>query len=236
MKQSDALGPAAASIGALEDDLRRSMYLFIRRAGAPVSRDEAAAAVGISRKLAAFHLDKLVDKGLLSSHYARPPGRSGPGAGRSAKYYEPSEEQFDVSFPPRSYDVVGSILVDAIVASEDGTSPKEAANRIAFENGSALGQEVKRRSGLRPPGAERTLGIAEKVLQENGYEPYRDEVGALRLRNCPFHDLSRRAPELVCGLNKEFVEGLLRGLGNENVTAELDRRPGECCVRLQVPD
>ena len=235
MKSEDRLGSAAASIGALEDDLRRAMYLFIRREGRAVSRDEAAEAVGISRKLAAFHLDKLEDRGLLISHYARPPGRSGPGAGRSAKYYALSEEGFDVSLPQREYDVVGAILVDAIVASEDGSSAKEAASRIAFDKGHSLGQEVRKRTGLRPPGAERTLSVAESVLAENGYEPYRDEEGALRLRNCPFHDLSRRSPDLVCGLNKSFVEGLLRGLGNDTVGAELDRRPGECCVRLQAP-
>ena len=232
MKRKERLGPAAASIGALEDDLRRDMYLFIRQQGHPVSRDEAATAAGISRKLAAFHLDKLVDKGLLVSHYARPPGRTGPGAGRSAKYYEPSEDAIDVSLPPREYDVVGAILVDAIMAAEDGSSAREAAARIAYEKGVALGDEVKKRSGLRPSGEERAITIAESVLEENGYEPYRDEVGALRMRNCPFHDLSRRSPELVCGLNKSFVEGLLRGFGNETLIAELDRRPGECCVRL----
>ena len=62
----------------LADDLRRRMYEFIRRADGPVSRDEAAAAVGISRKLAAFHLDKLVDAGLLEARLR--PGRPGCGA------------------------------------------------------------------------------------------------------------------------------------------------------------
>jgi predicted ArsR family transcriptional regulator len=235
MSRDAALGPAAASIGALEDDLRRAMYLFIRQEGRAVTRDEAAAAVGISRKLAAFHLDKLEDKGLLVSHYARPPGRSGPGAGRSAKYYGISDEEIEVSLPAREYDVVGAILVDAIVASEGGGSAREAAARIAYEKGREVGEDVKKASGLRPPGAERALAVAESVLAENGYEPYRDEQDALRLRNCPFHDLSRRSPELVCGLNKSFVEGILNGLGNDSVTADLDRRPGECCVRLRKP-
>jgi predicted ArsR family transcriptional regulator len=75
------------AISALDDDLRRSMYLFIRGNGRPASREEVADAVGVSRKLAAFHLDKLVDRGLLVATYARPPGRTGRGAGRSAKYY-----------------------------------------------------------------------------------------------------------------------------------------------------
>lgn len=232
MERDERLGPAAASIGALEDDLRRQMYLFIRRAGHPVGRDEAAQVVGISRKLAAFHLDKLVEKGLLVTHYARPPGRSGPGAGRTAKYYEPAETEIDVSLPPREYDVVGEILVDAITTTTDGSSAQDAASRIAFDKGRSLGAEVRATSRLRPAGSERALSVAERVLSERGYEPYRDESGAIRLRNCPFHELSRRSTELVCGLNRAFVDGLLRGLGNESVVAELDRLPGECCVRL----
>jgi predicted ArsR family transcriptional regulator len=232
----DRLGTAAGSIGTLEDDLRRRMYFFIRKAGRPIARDEAAAEVGISRKLAAFHLDKLVEKGLLVAHYARPPGRSGPGAGRSAKYYEPSEAEFGVSLPHRGYDVVGTILVDAITQSDKGVSAKQAARSIAFERGRALGEQVRNSSKLRRPGSERALSVAEEVLEENGYEPYRDDSGSIRLRNCPFHELSRRSPELVCGLNREFIDGLLRGLGNESVTAELDPQPGQCCVRLHAPE
>ena len=58
------------AVAALEDQLRRGMYTYIRQAARPVSRDEAGGAVGISRKLAAFHLDKLVEAGVLSAHYA----------------------------------------------------------------------------------------------------------------------------------------------------------------------
>src|ERR671919_1152492 len=112
------LGLAAGSIGALEDDIRRALYLFARRHGRPVSREEAAAAVGISRKLAAFHLDKLVGRGLLTAHYARPPGRSGPGAGRSAKFYEPADLEIDVSIPERRYDLAGHLLLSAIRSEE----------------------------------------------------------------------------------------------------------------------
>src|SRR5512134_2826917 len=89
----------AEALGALEDELRRRLYLFVRTQGRPVNRDEAAAAEGISRKLAAFHLDKLVDRGLLTATYARPPGRGGRGAGRTAKYYQPSSREFHVTIP-----------------------------------------------------------------------------------------------------------------------------------------
>jgi predicted ArsR family transcriptional regulator len=62
---TSARDPAIRAVAALDDELRRGMYAFIRKARRPVTREEAAASVGISRKLAAFHLDKLVEVGLL---------------------------------------------------------------------------------------------------------------------------------------------------------------------------
>jgi predicted ArsR family transcriptional regulator len=209
------------------------MYVFIRRQGKPVSRDEAADHVGISRKLAAFHLDKLVERGLLTAHYARLPGRSGPGAGRSSKLYEPSDLEVDVSLPERRYDIVGEIMVETL-SSDSGDPPREVARRIAFEKGEAVGSEIRDRMRLRPPGSERTLSIAEETLSEYGYEPFRDGSGTVSLRNCPFHTLARQAPDLVCGLNREFIDGLLRGLGNDSVDAALEPTPGECCVKLRA--
>lgn len=226
------LDKGAGAIAALEDDLRRRMYVFIRAQGKPVSRDEAAEQVGISRKLAAFHLDKLVERGLLTAHYARLSGRGGRGAGRSSKLYEPSDLEVDVSIPERRYDIAGEIMVAAL--NEDSSeSPREVARRIAYDKGHAIGEEVKARLRLRPPGSERALAVAEETLATYGFEPYR--VGnQLALRNCPFHGLSRIAPELVCGMNREFIDGLLRGLGNDNVEAALEPTPGECCVKLRA--
>jgi predicted ArsR family transcriptional regulator len=226
------LGKGAGALGALEDDLRRRMYVFIRRQGRPVSRDEAAEHVGISRKLAAFHLDKLVERGLLTAHYARLPGRGGRGAGRSSKLYEVSDLEVEVSIPERHYDIVGEIMVAALT-EDSKESPREVARRIAYDRGHALGEEVKAELRLRPPGPERALAVAEETLSSYGYEPYRtgEEIS---LRNCPFHNLSRRSPDLVCGLNREFIDGLLRGLGNESVEAALEPTPGECCVKLRA--
>jgi hypothetical protein len=35
-------------------------------------------------------------------------------------------------------------------------------------------------------------------------------------------------------MNREFIDGFLRGLGNESVEAALEPTPGECCVKLRV--
>jgi predicted ArsR family transcriptional regulator len=229
------LETVAASLGALEDDVRRRMYLFIRAQARPVSRDEAAREAGISRKLAAFHLDKLVDRGLLKAHYARPPGRTGPGAGRPSKMYEPSGVELGASLPERRYDIVGEILVEAIHSRSPDESVNGAAHRVARETGHELGREVRRAGKLHPAGPERALSAARDVLRHHGFEPYESTAGELALRNCPFHALSQRSPELVCGLNQAFIDGLLRGLGNETVDAALEPEPGQCCVKLRAP-
>jgi len=47
--------------------------------------------------LAAFHLDKLLEQGLLDVEFRRISGRAGPGAGRPAKLYRLSARQLEVT-------------------------------------------------------------------------------------------------------------------------------------------
>jgi predicted ArsR family transcriptional regulator len=223
----------AEALGALEDELRRRLYVFVRSQGRPVNRDESASAAGISRKLAAFHLDKLVDRGLLTPTYARPPGRGGRGAGRSAKYYQPSNRQIDVTIPERRYDLLGSVFLRALRSQRQGEAGEEAARRAAGETGLEIGRAERQRLGIPPPGPERATAVTTQILEQTGYEPYRDERGYVRLRSCPFDELAEQARDLVCSMNARLVEGIVRGLDNETLGVVLEPVPGECCVRLE---
>lgn len=225
----------AKALGALEDELRRTLYVFVRAQGRPVSREEAAEGAGISRKLAAFHLDKLVDRGLLSHSYARPPGRGGRGAGRPAKYYEPSDREIGVTIPERRYDLIGSVFLRALRSKGRAEAGEEAARRAAGEAGLEMGRAERQRRGIAPPGPERAMAATAHVLDETGYEPYRDDRGCLRVRNCPFHALAEQERDLVCGMNQRLVEGIVRGLGNETLEVVSEPVHGECCVRVEPP-
>ena len=225
----------AEAIGALEDELRRNLYLFVRSAGRPVNRDEAAGATGISRKLAAFHLDKLVDRGLLTSSYARPPGRGGRGAGRTAKYYEPSDRRIDVTIPERRYDQLSEVLLRALRSRGHAETGEDAARRAAGEAGMEIGKAERKRLGISPPGPERALATTERVLETRGYEPFRDERGCVHLRSCPFHELAEQDRDLVCSLNGRLIEGIVRGLGNEKIDVRVEPATEECCVVLEPP-
>jgi predicted ArsR family transcriptional regulator len=223
-----------AAIAALNDPGRRRLYEVVRDAGHPVSRDEAAEKVGISRSLAAFHLDKLVDRGLLTFEYARPQGRSGPGAGRPSKMYSPSEVEVEVSIPERQYSVIGKLLVNSILAEPGQAARSDVAANVAAAEGRRVGQDVRAELRMRPPGTERALATVADVLRERGYEPYPVEDGSIRLRSCPFHQVARHAPELVCRMNREFIEGIVRGIGNQTLEASLEPTPGQCCVVLRA--
>ena len=224
--------PAIRAVAALEDELRRGMYGFIRGARRPVTRDEAAASVGISRKLAAFHLDKLVDAGVLRARYQAAGGIRK--AGRTPKVYEPSGTDIRISIPQRQHDILAGILLDAVLTEGQAESAHDAAMRVARDRGVDVG--ASERENARPGrlGAERALTLAAGILERYGFEPARPTPTCVRLRNCPFHPLAARAPELVCGMNHAFLAGLLTGLDAPAVEAVLDPRPGECCVELRA--
>jgi len=220
-------------VAALAEPLRRALYVYVSAQPAAVNRDQAAEAVGVARHTAKFHLDKLVEDGLLEVDFARPPGRGGPGAGRPAKLYRRSSRQFAVSIPERHYDLAGRLLAQAITdAQRDRVPVAEALARAARDAGRALGDEARRRAGKRPS-RSKMLAAAAGVLRDCGYEP-RAEGTQLTLANCPFHSLAQEYTDLVCGMNLEFIEGLVGEISGSALAATLDPAPGRCCVRVCI--
>ena len=215
-------GPDLASLSSLDDPLRRRLYEVVTSQPDPVSRDQAASAAGIGRALAVYHLDKLVESGLLTASYQRQPGRSGPGAGRPAKVYARSDREFAVTVPPREYELAARLLVQAVEADPSDRSRAvlaEAARRLGTELGSAFERDAGERD-------------VKGVLTQQGYEPCGGADGVIRLRNCPFHQLTEQHREVVCGMNLALVEGLVDGLGAGGLRPVLDPQPGHCCVAI----
>jgi predicted ArsR family transcriptional regulator len=219
---------ALASLG---DRTRGRLYRFARQARRPVTRDEAAAAVGISRKLAAFHLDRLVRSGLLEPTFERPEGE-GAGPGRAPKRYRVSPAEISVSIPERRYDLVGEILVDAVAETGPGESVSTVAERAAAQRGRSWGAALRAKRSPGRLGPERGLALAAESLADAGFEP-EARAGEVRLLNCPFHALAQRAPALVCGINVAFLGGFLEGLEARRVRADLDPGEDRCCVVLR---
>lgn len=221
------LASQAAGIGALADETRRALYGFVVTQPEPVGREQAASALGIAQHNVSFHLDRLVDEGLLEVTYRRLTGRSGPGAGRPSKLYRRAEREFAVSLPPRRYDLVGDILAAAVGRAGDGASLGDALQEAALEEGRELGSTVAQVDRDAP------LDAVAGVLSGQGYEPA-VESDEVVLSNCPFDRLATRHTELVCGLNRDFVQGVAEGMGCGQVEARLEPAPGRCCVKARV--
>lgn len=221
---SDELSAQAAGIGALAEPVRRDLYLFVVGQPEAVSREQAAEGVGVPLHTAKFHLDKLVDEGLLEVEFRRLTGRTGPGAGRPAKLYRRSDRELSVSLPQRRYDLAGRILAAGIERAAQQQVPVDAAVREAAHD-----------EGLRAARPDQGLPDGERlaeVLVEHGYEP-RLREDEMVLANCPFDALAQDHTALVCGLNEQFVCGLLEGLGRTELEACLDPEPGLCCVKVR---
>ena len=132
----DDFDASVTSIGALAEPIRRDLYRFVVAQAEPVSRDEAAAGTGVARHVAKFHLDKLVEEGLLDVGHRRPPGRRGPGAGRPAKVYRRSERELAVTLPPRRYEFAGQLLARGITdAARDGVPVSRALESTVQDGG-----------------------------------------------------------------------------------------------------
>ncbi|GGV22286.1 ArsR family transcriptional regulator [Streptomyces filipinensis] len=223
------------AIAALQDPVRRRLYEYVVSQGREVGRNEAAEAAGVARTLAAHHLDRLTEAGLLESGSRRLTGRSGPGAGRPAKVYTRARGERAVSLPARDYRTAAELLAEA--AEQAGLDAGLCA--AARRRGEAL------RGSAAPCGG---LEEAMAMLAARGYEPHlegaagiQDAEGAkgttgeaapvVRMRNCPFHAVAERFPPLVCGMNLALLEGLFGTDGP--VRARMDARPGECCVVVE---
>jgi predicted ArsR family transcriptional regulator len=209
-------------IGLLSEPVRRRLYELVARAGTPVDRDAAAAQLGIGRPLAAFHLDRLVRAGLLGVEYRRRTGRTGPGAGRPAKFYlRPREREISVDLPSRSYDMAAEILASGV---ERADAARASVMEAARERGRAMAAAAEPSRGLLP------------MLETQGYEPFLDDDGVVRLRNCPFHALVDEHRELTCAMNHALLDGATTAVASSGYRAVSDPRDGLCCVAFVPGD
>jgi predicted ArsR family transcriptional regulator len=220
-----------AGVASLAEPQRRALYRFVVKNDGPVSKDEAAAAMGVARSVAAFHLDRLVADGLLTTEFRRLSGRQGPGAGRPAKLYRRAEGELSVSLPARRYDLAAQLLAAAVnQATRTGTPVGDTLTGVATDRGHELGDRARELAGKRPS-RRALLDAALAVLADQGYEP-RAHGNEVVLANCPFHALVDEQRDLVCGMNHDLLCGMADAIGDDVLAARLEPSAGNCCVRL----
>ena len=229
---ASAVDQQLTGLAGLGDRLRRALYRYVADRGVPISRDEAAHAAGISRPLAAYHLDKLVHDGLLEPRSSRRGGRRGPGAGRPAKHYVRADRPIELSLPARDHAALAELLAGAVEADPSGAA-QAALERAAATLGAELGAEAANHTT--PDGdPDQVLASVRQTLAARGYEPYEDVDGTIRLRNCPFDRIAAQHRQLVCGANHAMLQALTDQVDGDPPTVRvvLDPQPRRCRVTL----
>jgi len=193
------------AVAALADPTRRRVYDAVVENPSATGRDDIARSLGIGRTLAAHHLDKLTECGLLEAHFER-----GPNGGRPAKLYRRSQNERSVTVPPRSYVDAAELLAEAI--------ERAGADQMLHKVAERHGRQAK-------------SGHMWEALRDRGYEPRRED-GHIKLRNCPFHQLAQEFPPLVCGMNLALLNGLAQG-GKWKAKPQMRPEKGYCCVVLE---
>jgi predicted ArsR family transcriptional regulator len=221
-----------AALATLSEPNRRRLYDLVVSNREPVGRDDAAAALGMSRELAAFHLDRLAEVGLLVAEYRRRSGRTGPGAGRPAKLYRRAAGDLSVSMPPRHYGRAADLLATAL--SRPGAEPAvDEVMAVARERGASVAREARQNVGRRATTRRLHAALVE-ALDRFGYEPAVDEpTGTVRLRNCPYDALAVEHQSLTCGMNLAWAEGVAEGLADAKLQPERVPRAETCCVEFR---
>ena len=233
MDASTELERRIAGIAALDQPLRRSLYRLLAERDGWTTRDDAADALGVARSVAAFHLDKLADAGVVEVRFERTNGRAGPGAGRPSKLYRPSDDEVSASVPDRRYDLAGSLLAAAVAeASRTGAPVADCLSTTAHAAGRRIGEEARDAAASVEGTDDRLHGVLD-VLARHGYQPRLGERDEIALANCPFHRLAEEHRTLVCGMNLDLLRGVIDGLApTDRLAARLAPEPGSCCVRI----
>ena len=211
-------GRRLAAVASLGDEKRRQIFELIAASDGAVGRDDAALALGLPRSTASFHLDRLVQDGLLAVEFHKASGKSGPGSGRPAKMYRQAAGEVAASIPDRNYDLAGELLVAAI---EHSTA-----------TGSAVGESLLATSYRKGHDLAAGSPSLEDFMAGEGYQPRSDGAGGFVLGNCPFHQLSDGHSEVVCAMNGSFLQGAAAACGEQEERVAPNSVPGQCCARI----
>jgi predicted ArsR family transcriptional regulator len=216
-------------VASLADPARRAVYRFVVDHATGADRNQVAAGLDLSRSLAAYHLDRLVDDGLLVARFEHRGTKRGPGSGRPSKVYERARTDFEVSLPPRDYGLAAEVMAEALERLDD--QGIDALRRAATRHG----RNQREARGVVSTSAP-TLDAVARQLEACGYEPYQ-RGDCLRMRNCPFDAIAREHRDLVCTMNLALLDGLLDADGageSSGIHLELEPAEDECCVTIRT--
>ena len=202
---------------ALGDNTRYAIYLELVRAPAPLTTADIAETLGLHVNTVRPHLERMRDVGLLEVG-TDPHG----GVGRPQHCYQVAPDAPSLGLEPSPFPTLARLLLE--VAGDAGIDGEDVADA-----GREQGRADARRIGEGMP----CLDVVVRQLTEMGFDPALvedDEAATVAFMHCPFSDLAEANPDLVCGLHRGMVEGVVEafdGWSVEEFRTLVDR--GDTC-------
>ena len=197
---------------------------------------QLAEEVGLHVTTVRFHLDQLVAAGLVQSSFLRTST-----VGRPRKVYAVAPGSLaDLHHvdSASSLRMLTGLLARTVGARTDGTptTPMDAGRLGALEHVAADPHARPAETAGQWIGK---VGRMVDALHEWGYTPEVSTAGGGRtarvvLRNCPFLDLARDNPAVVCGIHRGIIAGSLEQLGEPDTVVGLEPfvDPTTCVAQL----
>lgn len=216
---------ATQSGDALDSPVRRAIHDHLVAHPEGSSAAQLAAILEQHITTTRFHVDRLIQAGLVASFNER-----GGTAGRPTKRY--------VAVEPGSgatpYQLLAEVLMTAVGSD---ASPEEAGYQWALR---------ERHRGAAPAGSESVgawlgkVGSVVDMLDGWGYGADVEVTGGgqdvtIGLNECPFRELAEANPQVVCSVHRGLIRGALAAAGEPGVDVILDVfvNPDRCLARLK---
>ncbi|MFE0099891.1 helix-turn-helix transcriptional regulator [Streptomyces sp. NPDC059009] len=208
---------------------RRRLMSQLREADGLLGVDELAAATGLSAATVRHHLASLADAGLVRATTVAGPGRGRPklrytavraAPGTPAAPGLPASSGTPDGPEGRADHDLAAALAEALATHADAKPAARAAGRTWGHELAASDTPARTPAGTPAPAGQRgatTWGRVFAHAARSGFEPEEapapDGTRRVLLRGCPYRDLARARPEVICSVHQGVLDGLLDGTG-----------------------
>lgn len=212
---SDVL-PSRDLLRVLGDNTRYAIYLELARAPRPLVTAEIAEVLGLHPNTVRPHLDRMREVGLLDvttdarGEVGRPQHRYALASEAPSLGLEPPTMPVLARMVLAMAQRLGADATDAVAVGEHEGQTRAASYTSARSALEALVADLDR-LGFDPVVTEGADVAADEGMLDD------DPVAVVAFAHCPFADLARAHPDLVCGLHRGLVGGFLERMGDAEV-------------------
>lgn len=204
---------------------RAEVLAALRRARSGLGTAEVAERVGVHQNTVRFHLDRLLEDGLVEKVATAPQGPGRPAAVfRAVARMDPTG--------PRDFKVLAEILTEGLALSERPST-------LARDFGRTWGHKHAIGGRARPRGRAGVRQLVD-LLETLGFAPERDRLEddghrTIGLRHCPFLEAAHAHAEVICPVHLGLMQGATQAWGTSYDVEGLDPfvTPDRCVVHLR---